>query len=440
MKRIATHARAAVTWSRVYGTASYVKSALWIVPLVAIVLVVIIAPLIRDLDGWLRWKFTGLDVAGATALFQTIITLSLSFLVFTFGSLLVAIQVAGGQLTPRIIATTLLRDNVVRYSVGLFVFTLVLTVSALNRMQEHVNEIAAAIIIALGIACMAMFLFLIDYAARLLRPVSIVSRVGELGLKVVNAMYPEPGLEGDAPDAHADLGAARRIMTHEGASRIVVAVDVATLLAEARRHGGVIELAPQIGDFLATGEPLFYLYRGAADIGDETLEAAVAMGAERTTEQDPMFAFRILVDIALKALSPAINDPTTAVLALDQVHRLLRSVGRRRLRANALRDGEGTPRMILRTPDWEDFVHVSCVEVRACGADNVQVARRLRAMLEDLLRLLPAHRHAALREQLGLLDRAIAPLYPFAPDLALARVGDVQGLGGSPREREIAEG
>ena len=433
MNRLITRARASLTWNRIYGTASYAKSALWIVPLVAILLVVIIAPLIRDLDAWLQWSLTDLDVAGATALFQTVITLTLSFIVFTFGSLLVAIQVAGGQLTPRIIATTLLRDNVVRYSVGLFVFTLVLTVSALNRMQEHVNELATAFIIGLGIACMATFLFLIDYAARLLRPVSIVSRVGEQGLKVINAMYPESGLEGDTPDVYGDLGAAKRIVTHEGASRIAVAIDVATLLGEARRHGGVVELAPQVGDFVATGEPLFFLYRGAADIGDETLEAAVAMGAERTIEQDPIFAFRILVDIALKALSPAINDPTTAVLALDQVHRLLRSVGRRRLRANAMRDDEGTVRMILRTPNWEDFVHVSCVEVRACGANSVQVARRLRAMLEDLLGLLPAHRHAALREQLDLLDRALEPLYPLAADLALARIADVQGLGGSTR-------
>jgi uncharacterized membrane protein len=433
MNRLITRARAAITWNRIYGTASYVKSALWIVPIIAIALVVIIAPLLRELDAWLQWNLTSLDVAGATALFQTVITLTLSFLVFTFGSLLVAIQVAGGQLTPRIIATTLLRDNVVRYSVGLFVFTLVLTVTALNRMQEHVNQVATLAIILLGIANMATFLFLIDYAARLLRPVSIVSRVGENGLQVIEEMYPGPGLDGDAPDARGDLGSARRIVTHHGLSRIVVAVDVDTLLAEARRRGGVVELAPQVGDFLAYGEPLFHLYRGASDIGDGTLRAAVALGPERTLEQDPMFAFRILVDIALKALSPAINDPTTAVLAMDQVHRLLRIVGQRRLHSDAIRDDEGTVRVILRTPAWEDFVHVACVEVRACGANSVQIARRLRAMLEDLLRLLPAHRHSVLREQLALLDRAIEPLYPLEADLALARAPDVQGLGGSPR-------
>ena len=128
-----------MTWGRVYRTTSYLKSALWTVPLIAIALELLLAPLIRALDDWLRWRFAGLELAGATALYQTVITLTLSFLVFTFGSLLVAIQVAGGQLTPRIIATTLLRNNVVRYSVGLFVFTLVFAVAALNR-QESVQR------------------------------------------------------------------------------------------------------------------------------------------------------------------------------------------------------------------------------------------------------------------------------------------------------------
>ena len=121
-------------------------------------------------------------MSGAQALYQTVITLTLSFLVFTFGSLLVAIQVAGGQLTPRIIATTLLRDNVVRYSVGLFVFTLVFAVMALDRLERNVHEIVSLVAAVLGIACMATFLFLIDYAARLLRPVSILARVGDEGL------------------------------------------------------------------------------------------------------------------------------------------------------------------------------------------------------------------------------------------------------------------
>jgi uncharacterized membrane protein len=425
--------RSKVTWNRLYRATSYLKSALWTVPLIAIVVELLTTQMLHSLDRWLDWRLAGLAVSGAQAMYQTVITLTVSFLVFTFGSLLVAIQIAGAQLTPRIIATTLLRDNVVRYSVGLFVFTLVFAVGALNRLEETVHELVALLTGMLGIACIADFLFLIDYAARLLRPVSILARVSQEGLAVIDSVYPEPSL-GSAAAVEtwsAPPGASRRVVLHRGASEIVLAIDLPTLLALALRSDGVIEFAQRVGDFVATDEPLFVLHGGAAALDDRKLRAAVAFGPERTLEQDPMFAFRILVDVGLKALSPAINDPTTAVLAIDQVHRLLRVVGKRSLRGEIVRDDARRPRVIFRTPNWEDFVHVGCNEIRTCGASNIQVARRLRAMLENLVRSLPAHRKEVLRQELDRLNTTIERLYLLPGDLALARIPDAQGLGGS---------
>ena len=434
--------RSELTWGRLYRTTSYLKSALWTVPLFAIALELLLAPGLRALDAWLRWRVGGLEPAGATALYQTVITLTLSFVVFTFGSLLVAIQVAGGQLTPRIIATILLRNNVVRYSVGLFVFALVFAVQALNRQETSVDELVALVTGILGVACVADFLFLIDYAARLLRPVAVVARVGDEGMAMIKSVYPEPevALTPEAAGLHGQPLMPSREVEHQGTSEIVLAVDIPTLVALARRYDGMIELVPQVGDFVAVDEPLFVLHGGAMAIDDRTLRSAVAFGPERTLEQDPMFAFRIIVDIALKALSPAINDPTTAVLALDQVHRLMRTVGRRKLRGEVILDDSGQPRVIFRTPNWEDYVHVACTEIRACGANNVQVARRMRAMLENLRRTLPERRHAALEQELRLLDRAIERHYHEPEELALARIPDSQGLGGSSGARLASPG
>ena len=327
-------------WHRLYRATSYAKSALWVIPFVAIVLVLAITPPLRALDAWLGWRIAGLGISGAQGLYQTVITLTLSFMVFTFGSLLVAIQIAGGQLTPRIIATTLLRDNVVRYSVGLFVFTLLFTVMALNRLEQTVQELIALLIAVLGISSIAMFLFLIDYAARLLRPVTILGRVGDEGLKVIEFVYPKMASEELDPDVPIDarLGEPVRYVRHRGPPEVVLAIDLETLIFEAARVGGVIEFIPQVGDFIAFDEPLFALYAGAGKVDDRKLVASVAFGSERTLEQDPIFAFRMLVDIGLKALSPAINDPTTGVLAIDQVHRLLREVGKRELHGEGIAD------------------------------------------------------------------------------------------------------
>lgn len=421
-----------MNWHRWYRPIRYIQSSLWVVPFIAIVLEQIAIRVLHRIDAKLGWDFYGGSVHAAEITFQTVISLTLSFIVFTFGSLLVAIQVASGQMTPRIIATTLLRDNVVRYSVGLFVFSLLFAVGAWSRMETEVNQLNLFVATTLGLVCIAAFLYLIDYAARMLRPVSIVARVSENGLAVIESVYPTAARVPETPNgAHQLLGAPGRIVHHQGRSGIVLAVNLDALVAEARRLDGVIEFVPQVGDFVAVGDPIFGLYGGAVAIDDRTLRETAALGPERTLEQDPMFLFRILVDIAAKALSKAINDPTTAVLVIDQLHRLLRLLGKRYLRNENISDNDGQLRAILRTPNWEDFVHLVFWEIRHYGAENMQVARRLRAMGENLLQSLPEYRHAALHQQLALLDRELEQLYAFPEDLALARIADAQGLGGA---------
>ena len=194
-----------------------------------------------------------------------------------------------------------------------------------------------------------------------------------------------------------------------------------------------MEFAYRVGDFVATGETLFHLHGDAAAANDATLCAAVAMGAERTIEHDPTFAYRVIVDIAIKALSSAINDPTTAVLAIDQIKRLLRAVGRRHLHDDVIHDAAGNLRVVYRTPSWEDFVQLSCREIRLYGAANFQIARRLRSMLENLQQALPEARGPALRKELDLLDQTLVRLDMLPDDLALARLPDRQGLGAARR-------
>ena len=433
-RRAERYARRRLVWNTVYRTTSYLRSALWIVPFLSILMVFALAPLLLSMDGWIAWRIHGLTASGAESLYQSVISLTLSFVVFTFGSLLVAIQVASGQLTPRIIATTLLRDPVVKYSVGLFVFTLVFAITALNRLDTvTVQDLVTLITAALGAACMATFLFLIDYAARLLRPVSILARVGDEGHRVIDAVYPNPVRE--RPDTGRSSPAVpdkmRRVVAHEGTSEVLLAIDLDTVVREARRTNGVIEFVPRVGDFVATDETLFVLYGNATAADDTRLRAAVALGRERTMEQDPLFSFRIMVDIGLKALSPAINDPTTAVLAIDQIHRLMRIVGNRDLGSDTIIDGLGRPRVVYHAPRWEDFVHLTCTELRMNGAANVQIARRLRAMLINLIDSVPPARRTALEQEGRKLTLAIEGAYRLPDDLALARVADSQGLGGA---------
>ncbi len=402
-------------------------------PLLSLVLEQITIRIIASIDYRVDW----VPLIGATAErtlgeMDTVITLTISFIVFTFGSMLVAIQVAGGQLTPRIIATTLLRDNVIRATVGLFAFTLFFAVGVTARSDAMILHLGGTVAILLGIGSTMAFLFLIDYTARLLRPVSIVWRIGEQGIKVIEAVYPEvikpphvPTLARQRPDQ------APRIIEHQGSSAIVLAANLGALVAAARTADAVVEFVHRVGDFVATGEPLFRVYGGTATLDSRLLCAQVAFGRERTIEQDSTFAFRVIVDVAIKALSKAINDPTTAVLALDQLHRLLRLVGRRHLHDDTVFDADGQLRLIFPTPNWDNFVQLTFREIRLYGAENFQVARRLHAMIENLIGTLPEARHPALSCELDLLDRTLERLHALPEDLALARQPDLQGLGGS---------
>jgi uncharacterized membrane protein len=217
---------------------------------------------------------------------------------------------------------------------------------------------------------------------------------------------------------------------------VFLAFDAEGLMALARRAECVIRVVPQVGEFVAVSTPLFHVYHdGGCTIAERTLHRAVAFGPERTMEQDPLFAFRILVDIAAKALSPAINDPTTAVVAIDQIHHLLHQVGRRDLAIGERRDEAGHLRLIFQTPDWEDFVHLAVAEIRLFGAGSIQVARRLQAMFDHLSQVLPPQRIPALHAELMLLHRAVERVFLDPEDRMQAEIGDYLGLGSTRLHR-----
>jgi uncharacterized membrane protein len=222
-------------------------------------------------------------------------------------------------------------------------------------------------------------------------------------------------------------------VTNAGAPGLLVAYDAEGLVAEARRADGEIALVPSVGDFVRSGAALFRLREPSAPMDVARLRGSVALGQERALQCDPAFALRILVDLALKALSPSINDPTSAVMAIDQLHDLLAFIGARRLDIEHHRDAEGRVRLTIETPTWEDYVSLAVDEVRTAGVQQVQVARRLRAMLEDLVAAVPAARKPAVQRELALLDQAVDRTFKDAEDRVRASEGDAQGIGSSPR-------
>ena len=384
------------------------------------------------MDATLGWT-AAVGPDGARAVLGALVSSLLTFIVFVFSILLLVVQLASAQLTPRIIAGVY-RSRVLKFSLTIFVFSFTYTLAALSRIQDSVPQIAQWVAVYGSVISIGVFLYMIDHVGKSLRPVSVLTRAGSGGLKVIQDVYPQPFAGAEDMPANVAVEAAgepsRIVATRR--TGVILAFDVIGLADLARRADCLIEFVPQVGDFVTSGDPLFRLYRGRASVTDHELDHSVAIGPERTMEQDPEFAFRIVVDIAAKALSPAINDPTTAVLALDQIHRLLRTVATRRLDTGRVRDDTGVLRLAYRTPDWEDFVALAVTEIRQFGRDSIQIARRMRAMLENLIETVPTQRGAPLRAELELLGRGVERDFRDPEDRIRAASGDSLGVGGTP--------
>ena len=246
-----------MAWNHRYAIKSYLLSTIWTALVAALVLeqATFLLTSVVNLDfGWVPGF--ALDREGAIAGADYIIASTIAFLVFTFSSLLVAIQVASGQLTSRIIATTLLRDSGIRWSVALFVYALASAVAVKSRVDAIPHSFVSLAGIV-GLSSVVVFLFLIDHAARLLRPVSIVGRIAQQGLKVFDDVYPNP-IRGSSEPMRAveKLGRPNRTVSHRGSSAIVIALNLRSLVREAKRADVIIEVAPRMGDFVARDDPL----------------------------------------------------------------------------------------------------------------------------------------------------------------------------------------
>jgi|SRR5687767_106778 len=424
-----------MSWLDRYSFRLYVRNSIWIFPALSIVVGLIGVILLHRLERELGWE---LDVSQETArtVMSTVAASLFTLVVVGTSALLLVVQLASAQLTPRII-TLVYRNSLRKFSLSVFVFTFTFSVGVLVRIEGGVPLLTSYIAAYGFLINLALFLYFIDSIGKTVRPSSALKVVGLAGRKVIQGVYPSR-LKREyravvKPNELLKRDPTRVILNE--VDGVVLAFDRRGLVSIAERSNCLIELVPEVGDFVAAGDPLFRIFEGGQDLDAERLRKSVALGQERTLEQDPMYAFRIIVDIASKALSPAINDPTTAVLAIDQIHHLLRDVGCRNLAEGHGLDREGQVRLVYRTPDWDDFVHLAVTEIRQYGRDSIQIMRRLRAMLENLIETLPRRRASLLRLELSLLVSSSKRVFPDLDDQVLAETGDLQGMGGGDKRR-----
>lgn len=423
-----------MSWKLRHRIRAFLVNTLWFGPVLAMPAAIGVGILLRVLDRQFEPSWPNFSPEGARTLLGVLLASILTFITFLFSSLLLVVQLASVQLTPRVIARAF-NDRSVRFASIVLVFFYTLSLSVLAHVTDKVPQWSMAVCAYGSLLCIALFLFLVDRVGRLVRPVNVLTSIGREARLLIESFYPrllsEPELRRAEPSLIEKLPAPE-VVTNLDVVGVLLAFDDAGLVELARQHDCVIELIPQVGDFVSVEAPLFHVYGARSPIPAATLLRSIALGPQRTMEQDPLFAFRIIVDIASKALSPAINDPTTAVLALDQIHHLLRLIGSRRLDTGHDFDKSGRLRLIYRTPDWPDFVTLATTEIRHFGRESIQIARRLNAMLEQLIARLPEERRPLLTNELHWVQSDAGRTFVGPHDNALAKTSDSQGLGGVP--------
>lgn len=369
----------------------------------------------------------------ATAVLSAIAsgTLPLTGLVFSLA--FVMVQFSATAYSPRLVSW-MAGSALMHHSLGIFTATFLYALAALAWVDRggtgRVPLLTVWFAIVLLLGSVVAFIMLVERLT-MLQITRVLGFAGDQGRAVIARDYRRLGEGGPARDAvgSAELPPQTQVVLHRGGPLIIQAIDVPGLVALAEREAAVVALAWAVGDTVIEGMPLLRVHGGRAPIAEPRLLRLVRLGPERTFEQDPKYALRLLVDIAIKALSPAINDPTTAVQALDQIEDLLLRLGQSDLTAGHVRGASGSLRLVVPVPDWDDFLVLAFDEIRYCGANSIQVMRRMRALLQDLALHVPAERRPALLSYLERVDKGIGRTFEDQDDRRDALDPDRQGLG-----------
>ena len=326
-----------------------------------------------------------------------------------FSLLFLVVQWAFGSLSPRL---NLFRDDPVVWrtfgvAVGVFVFSVTAALAVSNDQQVSVIVPAAEVAGVLLAVALMRVLQVRAFTSIQLAPT--LAAIAAEGHGILDDLYRKSWAPG--PRAATVLPPLRHVVAWRSGQATLQQLNLPRLLQAA--GGAVIVLKAGIGDTLQPGAPVADLHGGeVADEADEAVLGGLLTGPERTFHQDPLFAFRLLADIGLRALSPAVNDPATAVQVLDTMQGILAPLVARDLDVADITDGSGAVRVILALPSWDDYLRSSLDDFIESAARSPMVLLRIRALLTTLRNAAPAPRRPSISWRLTRVQELLTVNFP----------------------------
>jgi len=426
-----------MTWATRFRIREYLRESLWVLPALGAVVGILAAAVMISVDSHVSvpadWSYSP---STASTVLSAIVGAVAALTGFVVTVTVLVVQMASGSFSPRSMRLWY-RDPVLKGSLALLIGTLAYSFSLLRRIEStfvpDLGVTLAGLLLIVGLVIFALFL---NRFVHLLRPAAVSALVAKsvresLDSDIANTrnlgnVFAAP-LEGMTEPASLTVRSIR-----PGA---VQAVDLRGIAAWAARRECLVAMRHSVGEFVETGDALFEVYgdAGRADAAERDLRGLVALGLERTIEQDSAFALRVMVDVANKALSPGINDPTTAVQVLDYLGDSLRVIGTADRSAPSWHSGTEKRGVVIPVRGWEDFLALAVTEIREYGNTSIQVMRRMRAVLEKLLQEVRPENRAAVHAEIDRLDATVAAAFAASIDRDWAGIADRQGMGGPDR-------
>jgi uncharacterized membrane protein len=331
----------------------------------------------------------------------------LGLVTIIFSLLFLVVQWAFTSLSPRL---TLFRDDPIvwrtfAFAVGVFVFSV--TTALVIGDQQKVSVIVPAAEMVAVLAALALIRTLQVKAFASIQLAPTLAAIAGQGRGIIDDLYPRPYTA--EPQPAAPPPPRRRAVLWPHGQAILQQLDLGRLLAAT--GGAVIVLRAGVGDTLQQGAPVADLHGG--EVADAAVLGGLVTGPERTFGQDPLFAFRLLADIALRALSPAVNDPATAVQVLDTIESLLQALVSRDLDVADLADDAGTVRVVLALPSWDDYLRTALDDLLESASQSPMVLLRARTLLTTLLNAAPPERRPPVTRRLQRAGQLGAGNFPL---------------------------
>jgi uncharacterized membrane protein len=376
----------------------YLAGALWVLPTISVLVFLAAGALLSrvSISDHSPLAFQG-SADDARNVLIVVSTTMITVTGLVFALTIVALQIASGQYSPRLLRN-FMRDRGTQVVLSVFVGAFAYSTAGLYTVgvqrageQAFVPRLAVSGSLALALVSVGVLIYFIHHLAHSIQIDSIMSQIQRETREVIDDVYPHDAAGDLDPEERCPDPPPQAVVVPAATSGYLQAIQPAPLVEAATRHDLVVRLARRVGDHVVDGTPIAWAWPRALDqppptpaLLAEAVGDAVQVGFERTMVQDVLFGLRRLVDIANRALSPAVNDPYTAIQAVHHLSVLLCVLARRRLGDWLCHDRQGILRVAVPLPDFAEYLRRSTAQIRRFGAAEPPLTRSLIQLLRDV--------------------------------------------------------